>query len=169
MVPWRTFNINGIFSLHKMYFIVEKGSMFMVLLRTVWGTVFWGTHKGSCMASWWKPPIFFLLFFLKIYFWRFCLLFDRTVDRQETKLEREGGRDRERSTSRDSNTGRPKRNGTTCRRAAHKAISADENPLLKLLFFRYKATHQNFEWFTKHCYVVAIVFLGGFLGVLVGF
>ncbi len=91
MVPWRTFNINGIFSLHKMYFIVEKGSMFMVLLRTVWGTVFWGTHKGACMASWWKPPIFFLLFFLKIYFWRFCLLFDRTVDRQETKLEREGG------------------------------------------------------------------------------
>ncbi len=62
----------------------------------------------------------FSLFFLKIYFWRFCLLFDRKVVRQETKLEREreGRRDRERS-------GRPKCNCATCRRAAHEAIGAD--------------------------------------------
>ncbi len=68
-----------------------------------------------------------------MYFRHFCLLFDRTVDRQETQLERErerervggGGGDRERSASQDSNTGRPKHNGATCRHAAHKAIGAD--------------------------------------------
>ncbi len=52
-------------------------------------------------------------------------LFDRTVVRQETKLEREEGWDRERSASRDSNTGRSKHNGATCRRAAHEAISTN--------------------------------------------
>lgn len=43
----------------------------------------------------------------------------------DRKWERGGGGDRERSTSWDSNSGRPKRNGDTCRCAAHKAIGAD--------------------------------------------
>ncbi len=44
--------------------------------------------------------------------------------RQEVKWEREGGWDRERSVSRDSNLGRPKRNGATCQHVAHEAIGA---------------------------------------------
>ncbi len=35
------------------------------------------------------------------------------------------GRDRERSVSRNSNSGHLKRNGATCQRAAHEAIGAD--------------------------------------------
>ncbi len=40
------------------------------------------------------------------------------------EIER-GGRVWERSSGRDSNTGRPKRNDAVCRCAAHKAIGAD--------------------------------------------
>ncbi len=47
--------------------------------------------------------------------------------RQEAKWEREGGWDQERSASRDSNTGCPKCNGATCRRAANEAIGTDAN------------------------------------------
>ncbi len=49
----------------------------------------------------------------------------RIVVRWEAKWEREGVWDLERSASRDSNAGHPKRNGTTCRHAAHEAIGAD--------------------------------------------
>ncbi len=68
--------------------------------------------------------------FLRFIFGVFAFfLIDRTVDRQEMKLEREGGGGGigERSASQDLNTGRPKGNGATCRRAAHKAIGTDMN------------------------------------------
>ncbi len=52
MVPWRTLKIHGIFSFHKRFFIVEKGSIDysdilhskkkMVLLKTVHWKVLWG-------------------------------------------------------------------------------------------------------------------------------
>lgn len=45
---------------------------------------------------------------------RFCFYYDRTVSRQEGKREREGGWDLERSASRGSNSGRPKRNSVIC-------------------------------------------------------
>ncbi len=66
--------------------------------------------------------LFRKLLFLKIYIMCFCLFIDRTVLRQEAKWKREWGWDRERSASRDSNTGCLKRNGAACRRAAHKDI-----------------------------------------------
>ncbi len=59
------------------------------------------------------------------YYCHFCLLFDRTVDRHETKLERERGGTGSGKPSRDSNTGQLKHNGATCRHAAHKIIDAD--------------------------------------------
>lgn len=46
------------------------------------------------------------------------------VDRKRIGGEN-GGRTRERSMSRDSDSGRPKHNGAMCRRAAHEAIGAD--------------------------------------------
>ncbi len=55
--------------------------------------------------------------FFCFFFGALCLYLDRTVSWQEATWERErGGRDRKRSTSRDSNSGRPKCNGATCLR-----------------------------------------------------
>ncbi|KAK2870408.1 hypothetical protein Q8A67_024800 [Cirrhinus molitorella] len=46
---------------------------------------------------------------------------------QEAKWRERRGQGRERSPSRESNPGRPLRNGATCRRTAHKAIGADRS------------------------------------------
>ncbi len=56
------------------------------------------------------------IYFLKIYFWHSWLYCDRT-DMTGSEVGERGGRDRERSSSRDSNTGHPKH--------WHKAIGAD--------------------------------------------
>ncbi len=59
-----------------------------------------------------------LIFFLKTYFWCFCLYYDRTVCIQKAKQERErGGRDCIKSMSRDSNSGHTKCNDAICRHA----------------------------------------------------
>lgn len=51
----------------------------------------------------------------------------QAVSWQEGKLERKrGGRDQDKSTSRDSNSGRPKLNCAIWRCAAHEAIGTDE-------------------------------------------
>ncbi len=38
----------------------------------------------------WELIFFPRVFFFKIYLWRFCLYYDRTVSRQAAKWEREG-------------------------------------------------------------------------------
>ncbi len=50
--------------------------------------------------------------------------------RQEVKREREGGRDREMSVCRESNSGCPKRKSAICWHAAHKAIGTDRKVIL---------------------------------------
>lgn len=52
-----TFNINGIFSLHKMIFVVETGSISMVLLRTACGNCGLGKPKRLFHGIMVKTPL----------------------------------------------------------------------------------------------------------------
>ncbi len=61
---------------------------------------------------------------MRVWFQMFYSVIKKKNSEQEEHWERErGGWDRERSASRDLNSGRPKRKGATYRLAAHEALS----------------------------------------------
>ncbi len=65
-----------------------------------------------------------LQFFLKIKFFNFCLLFDRTVVKQETKLERERGDGIGKGPRAGTRNGMPEVQLHYMLHAAHEAIGA---------------------------------------------